>query len=126
MKRLLLADADHNHAQALEIAIQGEGYRVIRVHSPEEWDQVTDKKSFDLILMDESLHSISRYLFSLSKEAYKTFEKTPVIIMTEYPELAEFRHKFPQKARFLLKPFQAEEMFGLIRQIFFEETVVGV
>lgn len=123
MKRLLLADADPINSMVLETALSSEGYKVTRVQSLDSWNQTTRQKSFNLIVMDESFLSVSRHLFDLSKESFRAFEGTPIIVMTEYPELVEFRYKFPRKARFLLKPFQAEEMFGLIRQIFFDGAV---
>ncbi len=123
MRKLLLADADSINSDVLETALEGEGYNVVRVQSAEEWNQIAHRKSFHLILMDESFLGISKHLFSLSKESFKAFEHTPMIVMTEYPELVERGYKFPKKARFLLKPFHADEMFGQIRQIFFEEAV---
>lgn len=123
MKKLLLADADPINTEALKAALIGEGYKVFSVGSLEQWNQMVHEKSFSLILMDESFLSMSKHLFSMSKEAFRPFENTPTIVMTEYPELVEYGYKFPRKSKFLLKPFQAEEMFNLIRQIFFEESV---
>lgn len=115
-----MADADPINSEVLEIALRGEGYLVRRVSSIEEWNEVVHRKAFHLIVMDESFLVLSRHLFSLSKDAFRAFERTPVIVITQYPEFVEHRYKFPIKARFLLAPFQAEEMFNLIRQVFFE------
>ncbi|MBI4972048.1 MAG: hypothetical protein HZC17_09520 [Candidatus Omnitrophica bacterium] len=123
MKKLLLADADSLNSEVLQIALMGEGYRVTRVQSIESWNELSSKKPFHLIIMDESFLSLSKHLFELSKDAFRFFEKTPMIVMTEYPELVECRYRFPQKARFLLKPFQAGEMFSLVRQVFFEDAL---
>jgi len=123
MKKVLLADADPINIEVLGAALMGEGYRITSAGTLDQWNRIVHEKSFHLILMDESFLSISKHLFSLSKEAFQPFEKTPLIVMTEYPELAEYGYKFPKRAKFLLKPFQAGEMFSLIRQIFFEESV---
>jgi len=123
MKKLLLADADPINSEVLQTALAGEGYRITVVHNLDDWNQIANKKSFNLIIMDETFLSISRHLFDLSKEAFRAFESTPIVVMTEYPELVENRYRFPQKARFLLKPFHADEMFSMIRQIFFEGAV---
>ncbi|MBI4399034.1 MAG: hypothetical protein HY586_07890 [Candidatus Omnitrophica bacterium] len=123
MKKLLLADADSIHSEVLATALAGEGYLVFGARNTRAWSQAATRHKFHLILMDESFLGLSRHLFELSWEAFKPFEKIPLIVMTEYPELVERRYKFPQKANFLLKPFHADEMFGLIRQVFFEETM---
>ena len=123
MKKLLLADADPINSEVLQTALTGEGYRVTVVHNLDDWNEVANTKSFNLMIMDETFLSISKHLFDLSKEAFKPFENTPIIIMTEYPELVENRYRFPRKAKFLLKPFQADEMFNMVRQIFFEGAV---
>ncbi len=126
MKRILLADLDPYNAQVLEMALLGESYHVTRVHTLEEWTSVLETKSFSLILMDESFLEISRELFALSKKAYKKLERTPSIIMTMYPEIMEHRHKFSLKAKFLLKPFQASEMFLMMKQVFFEKKELAI
>jgi len=126
MKRVLLADADRSNAEVLAMALKGEGYELLLAHSLEEWIEILDKKNMDLILLDESFLTISRLLFSLSKKAYKKLQKTSLVIMTLYPEIIEHRQKFPQKAKFLLKPFHADEMFMVIRQVFFERSGVLV
>ena len=123
MKKLLLADADPINSVVLQAALAGEGYHVTAVHSLDDWNYAAHGKPFNLIIMDETFLSISKHLFDLSKEAFKAFENTPIIVMTEYPELVENRYRFPRKARFLLKPFQADEMFHMVRQIFFDGAV---
>lgn len=123
MKKLLLADSDPANSVVLQTALAGEGYRVTAVHNLDDWNQVVYAKSFNLIIMDETFLSISKHLFDLSKEAFRAFENTPIIVMTEYPELVEKRFRFPKKARFLLKPFHADEMFSMARQIFFDGAV---
>lgn len=123
MKKLLLADADPINSEVLRTALTGEGYRVTVVHNLDDWNSAANRKSFNLIIMDETFLSISRHLFDLPKEAFRAIENTPIIVMTEYPELVENRYRFPKKARFLLKPFNADEMFSMIRQIFFDGAV---
>lgn len=113
---ILVVDDDHAIVQTLTNILSEEGYQVCTAHSGEEAYQYLRDPQCKGMLLDMMMPGINggALLMLMSSEQIDL----PVVIMTSNPDFSEEELKeFPNVRRMVRKPFYAEDLLPIIRDL---------
>jgi CheY-like chemotaxis protein len=107
-KRVLLADDDSDLRFLTEMALSDAGYEVVTVANGREVLQQARSASFDIILMDAQMPLMNGFEAYRELSADPATAKIPVVFLTASQP--------PQNVDYILKPFDADALPGLIEK----------
>ncbi len=115
--KILIVDDHPVFAGVLKQALEAEGYKdVATAVSSERALDLLRAQSFDVILTDLRLPKMNG--LQLMAEAKRRAPGLVIILMTAYAEVATARLALKQGAMdYLVKPFDNEELFGLLERV---------
>ena len=94
--------------------LEQEGYSVTSASDGQEaLSKMKDGPLPALILLDQHMPNMGAEAFLTKRLGLEPLKSIPVILMSASPPATPLA----KKERFLLKPFQAEEVLGLIREV---------
>ncbi|HMP73999.1 MAG TPA: response regulator [Kiritimatiellia bacterium] len=113
---ILVVDDDHAIVQTLTNILSEDGYEVRTAHSGEEAYGYLRDPQCKGMLLDMMMPGINggALLMLMASEQIKV----PVVIMTSNPDFSEDElQEFPNVRRMIRKPFYAEELLPIIREL---------
>lgn len=107
--KILIVDDEPSIREALQIFFEDRGYSVSRAENGAEALSYIEKEDFDLVLSDIRMDKLDG-IDLIKRMAYYN-EKTPVVLITAYPEVKSaieaLRHG---AAEYIIKPFEMKEL----------------
>ena len=118
MPKVLIADDDVELVELLTMRLKANNYDVVSAHDGLEAVQKVYSEHPDLIIMDIKMpHGGGETACEFIKMG-QTFNKTPVIFITAYPEEKVVSRLFEMGASdFIIKPFTPEELLPKIHKM---------
>lgn len=113
-KILLIEDIDDN-ATLVKKAVQAKGFEFIRAKNATEGIRIALEKVPNLIILDLGLPDVDGQTLSSWLRDEKTLWKTPIIVMTAWPEkIAQQTVQAYQLDGYIGKPFNLKEFWNII------------
>jgi DNA-binding response OmpR family regulator len=116
-KRVLLADDDSDLRFLTELTLSEAGFEVVTVTNGKEVVQEAQKGKFDIILLDAEMPFMTGF------EAYRELRSDP--LTSTIPVLFLTASEPQESVRYLLKPFDADELSALVKKIIGTSTAGG-
>ncbi len=114
MQSILVVEDEEKIARVLELELEYEGYKVMKVYDGFEGLQQLRERSWDLVLLDVMLPGMSGV--DLLRRIRSGGDLTPVIMLTAKDELKDKVEGLDLGANdYVTKPFQIEELLARIR-----------
>ena len=112
---ILVIDDEPGIRKLIELIL--EDHEIVTAGSVDEATELLNSRTYDLVISDVKMPGKSG--FELLEEIHRINPNTPVILMTGHAEEDELIHPCLDKsAGFLAKPFEDEDLIGMIDGIF--------
>lgn len=126
MPRILLVEDDDSLRQVLQTFLESAGYLVVAENSAENGVQRLEDSKFDLVLSDFKLGDSDVMTgIEFLKLVRQKYSSLPFLVMTAYASIELALEAIKSGANdFICKPFQAEQLGNIIKQILTHRQVV--
>jgi len=115
MKKILIADDDHDIVELLESRLMANNYNVVTAHDCSDAIKKAYSESPDLILLDIKMPKVGGLSAFDSLQMYSRTESIPVIFITAYPSKDIQDKAYAMGAAgFVAKPFDTDELISKI------------
>lgn len=114
-RKILIADDDPTLTRMLSGYLGENGYNVVVARDGDEALQKVESEHPDLIVLDVVMPRVNGYAFLFAMRKIEGVVKTPVIIITCKPELAEIFMAEGVK-EYMIKPFTSQELLEKVRK----------
>ena len=125
-KKILVVDDEPNMVAAVEAVLKGKSYNVVTASDGEEGLRKVAEERPDLIILDVIMPG--KHGFQVCRELktdpkYESFSKTPVLMLTVYPNDREKMHLSMQEGMameaedYIQKPFDPDELLERVERL---------
>ena len=117
MRKILIADDDHDIVELLESRLRANNFDVVTAHDCSDAIKKAYSESPDLILLDIKMPKVGGLSAFDSLQMYNRTESIPVIFITAYPS-KEVQQKATEMGAvgFVAKPFDTDELISKINK----------
>jgi len=112
---ILVIDDDEAILEALQIIIEGLGYRSTVYKSPDRIREKIDKIKPDIIFFDILLSGVNGVGIIKRLKSEKEYKKTPIILLSANNKIAKFLEASGADD-YLAKPFSIKEFEGVVEK----------
>src|SRR5438128_2287238 len=117
MPKILIADDEPEVVQFCTLLLQQQNYTVLSTDTgPKTIEKLKEEKP-DLLILDIMLPGVDGYTIQLQMSEDKNLRSIPVIIITALKPAKDLFNKFVQVKGFLSKPFDAQDLLNMVKQI---------
>ncbi len=117
MKTILVIDDEYALVESLIDLLEGEGYRVVSAANGKDGLARVVKENPDLIITDFMMPIADGLELVRGVRALATFRTLPVVMMSASDMAGMLTDRRLRLSAFLSKPFQADELMSIIRQL---------
>jgi two-component system response regulator/two-component system chemotaxis response regulator CheY len=115
-KKILIVDDSATVRQVISSFLEGEGYEIVMASDSAKVVDIIGEIDPDLVISDIMMPEMDGYTFLRHLRKFKSQESLPVIIMsTKKKEAMEDLFVSYGISGYLEKPFEKEELVGLIK-----------
>ena len=117
MKTILVIDDEYALVESLTDLLEEEGYRVVSAANGKDGLTRVMKENPDLIITDFMMPIADGLELVRGVRALPTFQAVPVVMMSASDMTVVLSNRRLKLSAFLSKPFQADELMGLVRKL---------
>jgi len=111
---ILVAEDEADLRDILKVTLEQEGYRVILASDGDEATKKTEKKSFQMALIDLKMPGVNgKELVSKIKQINP---RVPIVIVTGSPDFKEEMNLRKQVYEYIYKPFRLNELVRVVKE----------
>jgi CheY-like chemotaxis protein len=115
--RVLVVDDEKSVLEVLHDMLVSEGYAVDATTSPAEALQRAKRQKFDAIVLDLYMPEMSGMLFHAKLRLFDPELAERTVFISGYVSREELREHLASTAHYLEKPFKAEDLAAILRQV---------
>ena len=117
MKTILVIDDEYALVESLTDLLEEEGYRVVSAANGKDGLTRVMKENPDLIITDFMMPIADGLELVRGVRALPTFQAVPVVMMSASDMAGMVNNRRLKLSAVLSKPFQADELMGLVRKL---------